>query len=78
MCQSTLVYSLPCEGRLQAENQSVHQSSSTQTPVVGQALGPEIVQKTMLVSPGTTLVKTTLNPDPTPSVSVKHKQQFVL
>ncbi|GFS01838.1 metal regulatory transcription factor-1 [Elysia marginata] len=54
------------KNRLLAETHNGQQSSSTQTPVVRGRPGTEIVQKTLLVSPGTTLVKTTVDPDPVP------------
>ncbi|GFO43062.1 metal regulatory transcription factor-1 [Plakobranchus ocellatus] len=53
------------KNRSQSEKQTNQQSSSTQTPVVREKLGTEVLQKTLLVSPGTTLVRTTVKPDST-------------
>ena len=53
------------------EKQNAQQSSSTQTPVVRERIGTEIVQKTLLVSPCTTLIKTTVNPESTRPVSME-------
>ncbi|RUS83936.1 hypothetical protein EGW08_008291 [Elysia chlorotica] len=49
-----------------SEKQDGEQFSSTETPVVQDRFGPEIVQETVLVAPGTTLIKTTVDPDPVP------------
>ncbi|GFN94912.1 hypothetical protein PoB_002141800, partial [Plakobranchus ocellatus] len=59
--------------RSQSEKQTNQQSSSTQTPVVREKLGTEVLQKTLLVSPGTTLVRTTVKPDSTAKVQAQNE-----